>query len=171
VNRPSIASIVSLATAKVTLLLWAATLAVLAAGVVSLGVRNNDHGGEAESGKAALEVAIDSVGPILSYNAKTVEKDLAAAETLLTADFKTSFTELGANLVAPMAKRDHIDTRAKVAASALVSATSEKVVALVFINQTTTGKSLKEPRTTSSRLRITLSLVEGEWLVSDLQPI
>jgi Mce-associated membrane protein len=41
---------------------------------------------------------------------------------------------------------------------------------LVFLNETTVGKDKAEPLTTPSSVRITLTKVDGSWLISKLDP-
>jgi Mce-associated membrane protein len=41
---------------------------------------------------------------------------------------------------------------------------------LVFLNETTASKEKPEPLTTASSVRITLTKVNGSWLISKLDP-
>ena len=59
---------------------------------------------------------------------------------------------------------------AEAAATSIVSATDDKVVALVFVNQVTTAKGTSNQRVDSSRVLVTLTRSDGDWRISKLKP-
>ena len=58
---------------------------------------------------------------------------------------------------------------ASTAATSIVSATENKVVALVFLNQVTTAKGTANQRVDSSRVLVTLTRSGGDWRISKLK--
>lgn len=153
------------------LVLWIALLVLLAAvaGALAWKVRDSDR--NADAGAAALEVAEDYTVELLSYKPSSVDSQLAAASAHLTGQFREDFAKLAKTVVAPAARRDEITTKTEVVAKAVVSASPDRVVALLFVNQTTRSKSSAEPRLSGSRLRVTLQNVDGEWFISELMPL
>lgn len=153
------------------LVAWAVLVALLAVGTVLLWRQDHRHQEVEAARLAAIESVPASVAAILSYDAASVDDDLTAAQEHLTGDFKDEFGVIAHEVVAPSAKQDNVTVDAAVVASSVVKATSTKVVALVYVSQTTTGKGLHEPAKTGSRLRVSLTKVDGKWLVSNLEPV
>ncbi|MGV0834260.1 hypothetical protein [Mycolicibacterium thermoresistibile] len=118
----------------------------------------------------AVQVASDGTVAMLSYESATVEEQLAAARDRLTGDFKDSYTSLTDEVVIPGAKEQQISSVATVPAAAVVSATTDSAVVLVYINQTTeVGED--PPTNLTSTARVTLDKVDGQWLISQFEPV
>jgi hypothetical protein len=64
--------------------------------------------------------------------------------------------------------KNQVKLDASVVATSIVSATEEKVVALVFVNQVTTAKGTENRRLDQNRVLVTLGRDEGEWRVSKM---
>jgi Mce-associated membrane protein len=150
---------------------WTALVVLLAAGVGYLWVEKSQVDALDRARTEALAAAKSGIVPLLSYTGSSIDKDLAEARRFLTGDFRDEYTTLVNRVVAPAARRDGIVTRAEVAAASVVSAERDRVVTLLFVTQTTQSKALKEQRLDGSRLRITVSEVDGHWLISDLAPV
>lgn len=118
----------------------------------------------------SVRAATDSTIAMLSYKPDTVEKDLGAASDRLTGKFKNSYNLLTHDVVIPGAKQKRIFTTAKVPAAASVSATENRAVVLVFVNQTVVIGN-DAPADTASSVRVTLEKAHGRWLISDFTPI
>ncbi|WP_024794950.1 hypothetical protein [Tomitella biformata] len=149
----------------------AATAIALATAVGLLGIAAHSDGAQAAAGSAALSAANANVPKMLSYSADSAESDLVNAAEQLTGDFKTQFIALTREAIIPAASEQRITTSAAVAADAVVSASPEKVTVLMFLNQTTTHADSPDIKLDSSRVRVQLSKVGDDWLVSDLQPV
>lgn len=156
---------------RLSLLVWSIVFAVLASGAGALWWQDHRHDQVEIAREAAVEAARESLGEILSYESASVQQDLLAAQQRLTGDFKADFGALVREVVAPASKRDDISTSAEVVDAAVVSATSDVVVVLAYVNQTTKSKALAKPRLDNSRLRVSLTRVGDSWLVSDLKPV
>lgn len=119
---------------------------------------------------ASVQAARDITVALLSYTPDKVGQQLGAARDLLTGEFRVSYTSLTDDVVIPAAKEKQISAVASVPAAASVSATAEKAVVLVFVNQTVTvGRDA--PTATNSSVRITLDKVGDRWLISEFDPV
>ncbi|MFZ0716009.1 hypothetical protein [Mycobacterium sp.] len=130
-------------------------------------------GSAREAGVARTEsvrAATDSTIALLSYKPDTVEKDLDAARGRLTGSFLNAYTSLTHDVVIPGAKQKQISAIATVPAAASTSATENRAVALLFVNQTVIiGQDA--PTSTASSVRVTLDKVGGRWLISQFDPV
>lgn len=118
----------------------------------------------------STQAAKDSTMRLLSYQPDTVEEELTSARDLLTGEFKKSYTDLTNDVVIPGAKEKGIAAVASVPAVASVEASTSRAVALVFVNQTVTVGD-GAPTATASSVRITLDKVDGNWLISEFEPV
>ncbi|MBP2369884.1 hypothetical protein [Pseudonocardia parietis] len=118
-----------------------------------------------------LRAAADLTSSLLSYDYRTLDDDLARADTVTTGDFARQYRDLAAQLIRPNAGEQQVVTKAEVAGSSVVTATPDGLVALLYINQSTTGRQQDVPRIDRSRARVTLAFTEGKWLISDLVPV
>ena len=69
-------------------------------------------------------------------------------------------------MVRPTATEVRAVVKADVAASSVVRADQNRVVVLLFVNQTTTSTRLDAPKVDLNRVRLTMDRVDGRWLVS-----
>lgn len=122
------------------------------------------------AGIESVQAARDGVVALLSYQPDTVEADLDGARNLLTGDFKNTYTQLTNDVVIPGAKQKSIAAVATVPAAAVVSATANHAVALMFVNQSVIVGA-GAPTDTASSVKVTLEKVGGRWLISDLTPV
>lgn len=119
---------------------------------------------------SSVQAARDSTIALLSYTPDKVDQQLGAARNLLTGEFQDSYTSLTNDVVIPGAKQKGIAAVATVPAAASVSATAQKAVVLVFVNQTVTvGQDA--PTDTNSSVRVTLEKVGNRWLISEFDPV
>jgi len=151
--------------------LWAALLLVLAIGTSALGWQHHAHTQAEQARQQAGAAATAAVPDVLSYNYRTIYDDLARARTHLTGDFAGQFDQLTRKIVAPQAIQGQINTHAEIAASSVVEADVDRVVELLFVNQTTQGANLPQPRVDGSRLVLTMQKVHDQWLIQNLEPI
>jgi Mce-associated membrane protein len=118
----------------------------------------------------SVAAARDAIISMLSYRPDTVERQLGAAQNLLTGAFRDSYTSLTNQVVIPGAKQKQITAVATVPAASSISADAEHAVALVFVNQTVTiGKDA--PSDTASTVKVTMVRAGNRWLISDFRPI
>lgn len=162
-QRPTLSRVVAFA-----LLPALALLLALGAGYLKWqdnGVRNGEV-----AAATSMQAARDGTVALLSYTPDKVEQQLNAARDLLTGQFRDSYTSLTNDVVIPGAKQKQIAAVATVPAAASVSATPEKAVVLVFVNQTVTVGN-DAPTDTNSSVRVTLEKVGTRWLISEFDPV
>jgi Mce-associated membrane protein len=118
----------------------------------------------------SVQTAKDSTTALLSYKSDTVEQQLGAARDLLTGNFQDSYTSLTHDVVIPGAKQQQISAVAAVPAAASVSASPNRAVVMVFVNQSVViGNGA--PSDTASSVKVTLDKVGGHWLISGFDPV
>ena len=138
------------------------------AGVLAWQVRPDAAGQRAE--REALAAAQDAARAALSYDHRTLEQDVAAAEELATGTFLEEYRASTADL-AEQARAGEAVVTAEVHAASVVSSSRTRVVVLLFVDQTTSRKDRDSPRVDQSRLRLEMRPVGGEWRVASLQSL
>ncbi|MGA4788141.1 twin-arginine translocation pathway signal [Nocardia sp. AB354] len=121
--------------------------------------------------RAAIAAASNGSVAILSYAPDTLDHDLTAARSFLTGDFLTYYGQFTQQVVAPAAKQKAVKTSAAVVRSAIEQIRPDSAVVLVFINQTTTTSDKPDPSMTSSSVKVSLSHIDGKWLISSFDPV
>jgi Mce-associated membrane protein len=121
-----------------------------------------------ESTRAAQSAAEQAVVPILSYDAKTLEEDQAAAQARMTSDYREEYDKLF-EAIKENAPRTRTSVSAEVIASGIVRSGEDRVEILVFVDRPTTNKAQKEPVIYRDQVTVTMQRVGGDWLVDDLE--
>ena len=170
-QRRMVLALVVLVVAAAAVLVW---LVRGAPGDVGAGVTT------AESGEAAVvsaavkqdvrEVAADGASAAYSYSWDTLADDKAAARDLMTAAMQDRYDRTMAG-VATASRRDRTVVSAEVVDTALVTATATYARVLVFVNQSTAGDELDEPRLDLDRVLVSLQRDGGRWKVSELDAL
>ena len=124
-----------------------------------------------EAAESAIRAATDGTVAILSYSPDTLDGDLAAAKTHLTGEFLTYYGKFSDEIVAPAARENAVDTEAAVVRSGVAEMREGTAKVLVFLNQTTTSKSTAAPMQTASTVMVTMTEVDGAWLISAFDPM
>jgi Mce-associated membrane protein len=150
------------------LVLVAAVLvvAVLLVTAVLLTVRARSADRAEQARTAATAAAEAAAVDLLSYDYRHLDRDFARARSHLTGRFVADYTTTTQHTVRPLAPQVHAVVKATVASSSVVRASENKVVVLLFVNQTTTSTRLDAPRTDLNRVRLTMTRVGGGWKVS-----
>jgi Mce-associated membrane protein len=118
----------------------------------------------------AIRAASDGAVASLSYSPDSMNRDFANAKSHLTGEFLAYYDKFTKEIVTPMAQQKHIAQTAVVVRAAVSELHRDSAVVLVFLNETTTSKDKAQPLTTPSSVRITLTKVNGSWLISKLDP-
>ena len=118
----------------------------------------------------AIRAASDGAVASLSYSPDSMNRDFANAKSHLTGEFLAYYDKFTKEIVTPMAQQKHIAQTAVVVRAAVSELRPDSAVVLVFLNETTTSKDKAQPLTTPSSVRITLTKVDGSWLISKLDP-
>ncbi|MFD7319671.1 hypothetical protein ACFV9D_01055 [Streptomyces sp. NPDC059875] len=161
-----------------------AVLAVLVVlGVVAtamLGWKYREAERTAQARTAALTAAHKAAPAVLSYDYRHLDRDFAAARTHLTDPFLDQYAKTTHTVVAPTAKQYRGVVKATVAkppggdaapAASVVSASPDRAVILLFMNQLTTSTQVTTPRLDLNRVRMTLISTPQGWKVSALDAL
>lgn len=148
------------------LLVAALVVVVLAVTAGLLAVRARAEERLERARTAALAAAESHAVVLLSYDHRTLDRDFARARTVLTGPFAEDYATTTEEVVRPSAEQVKAVVTAEVAASSVVRASADRVVVLLFVDQTTTSTRLDGPKIDLNRVRMTLQRVGQEWRVS-----
>ena len=158
------------------LLLWTAVVTAAlclpaAAGLGWLWVDVDHHRGVDTARQQALRAAESAAPLILSYDYRSIQADVRKAEAVSTGPFKTQYADAAHQLLTD-AKKVRVIVQAVVGTAGVEHATSDRVVVLLFVDQASVkqlpGQSSPTTRIDQSRVTMTMSHVDGKWLVSEL---
>jgi Mce-associated membrane protein len=120
--------------------------------------------------RQAIQAASDGAVATLSYSSESIDHDVARARSHLTGEFLAYYDKFTKDIVMPTVKEKHLAQTAAVVRAAVSELHPHSAVVLVFLNETTTSNDKREPLKTPSGVRITLTKVDGSWLISKLDP-
>lgn len=135
------------------------------------GVFRGDQQLGPEAEQAVMAAAADGATAILTYSPKTLEKDFAAAESHLTGDFLSYYTDFTQKVVTPAAKQKEVQTMAAVVRKGIVTLRPNNAEVLVFVNQTTISKTNPDGSYSMSSVKVGLERHDGRWLISSFDPV
>ncbi|RVU26186.1 hypothetical protein EOT10_11455 [Streptomyces antnestii] len=158
-------------------LLTAVLCVLLVAGLAAvavLGWRYREGARADEARGQALTAARQAAPVVLSYDYRHLDRDFSAARARLTGHFRDQYGRTTATVVGPTARKYHGVVRATVArptgggspAASVVSASADRAVILLFVNQVTTSTQVQGSRVDQNRVRMTLTRTAGGWKVS-----
>ena len=116
---------------------------------------------------AGMAAAARLTQKVLSYDWKTLASDMKASEAVLAPSFRSEYTK-AMNDVKAQTVKNQVKLTAAVVATSIISASTTKVQALVFVNQVTTAKGSGNQRLDQNRVRVTLTRDGGDWRVSKM---
>ena len=149
-----------------------AALAVCAAALAAVAATRVSHRHALDRAREnGIAAATTGVATVLSYDYQHLATDFAKAESLLTARFRKEYDRTTAAGVKPLAAKYKAQSSARVSAAGTVSIAPERVVVLVFVDQTVTNSQLAAPRLDRSRINVTMVHQGGRWLIDHLSPI
>jgi Mce-associated membrane protein len=120
---------------------------------------------------AVVNAASDGTVALLSYSPDTLDKDFAAAKSHLSGDFLSYYNQFTEQIVAPAAKQKSLKTNARVLGAAVQELHPDSAVVLVLVDQSTTSKDNPDPSMASSSVLVSLSRVNGAWLITKFDPV
>lgn len=123
---------------------------------------------------SALAAAQKAAPVILSYDYRHLDRDFEAASGHLTGSFRDKYRKTTSKVVMPTAKKYRGVVKATLAkppsgkapAASVVSASPDRVVVLLFMNQVTKSTQISGPRVDLNRVRMTLVPTSDTWKVS-----
>nr|WP_096291198.1 tetratricopeptide repeat protein [Mycobacterium ahvazicum] len=121
-----------------------------------------------EAGQQAQQAAIAYAQVLTSIDSNKVDENFRQVLDGATGEFKDMYTQSSVQL-----RQLLIDNKASahgvVVDSAIQSASTNKVVVLVFIDQTVANSQSPDPRIDRSRIKMTMEKVDGRWRASKVQ--
>ncbi|QQW36733.1 tetratricopeptide repeat protein [Mycobacterium marinum] len=120
------------------------------------------------AGQQARQAAVAYAQVLTSIDSNNVDQNFRQVLDGATGEFKDMYTQSSVQL-----RQLLIDNKASahgvVVDSAVASETVNKVVVLVFVDQTVTNMAVPDPRIDRSRIKMTMEKVDGRWLASKVQ--
>lgn len=118
----------------------------------------------------AIRAASDGAIALLSYSYTDLDRDFTAAKSHLTGDFLAYYDKFSQQGLAPAAREGQLTSTVTVLRAAVAELHPDTAVVLLFLNQTTASKKKPETHTTASGVLVTLSKVNGSWLIEKFEP-
>jgi Mce-associated membrane protein len=119
----------------------------------------------AEDARSAAE---EYARVLTSIDSDRVDENFDAVLDGATGEFKDMYSQSSAEL-----RQLLIDNKAKahgvVLESAVQSATKDKVVVLLFVDQSVSNTKVPDPRIDRSRIKMTMEYVDGRWRASKVE--
>jgi Mce-associated membrane protein len=119
----------------------------------------------------AIRAASDGAVASLSYSPDSMDRDFATAKSHLTGEFLAYYNKFTEQILAPVVRQQHITQTATAIRAAVSDLHPDSAVVLVFLNQTATSKDKPQPLMTPSSVRVTLTKVNGSWLIAKFDPV
>jgi Mce-associated membrane protein len=130
-----------------------------------------DQQTDAAAADTAIKAASDGTVALLSYAPDSLDSDFASAKSHLTGDFLNYYTTFTTDVVKPAATQKSVKTTASVTQSALSEIHPDSAQVLLFINQTTTSQENPNGAFAASSVKVGLTKVNGNWLISSFDPV
>ncbi|WP_085144620.1 MULTISPECIES: hypothetical protein [Mycolicibacterium] len=126
-------------------------------------------------GVAHVQQVIDAASTgtvaLLSYAPETLDQDLATARESMTGDFLTYYGKFTSDVVAPAVRDKGIKATAQIVRVAMMEMHPDSAKVLVFLNQETVSRDRPDPALTASSVVVSLTKVDGSWLISAFDPV
>jgi Mce-associated membrane protein len=119
----------------------------------------------------ALQAARNAATLVFSYDYRQLDKDFKAGRATTTGEFQKEYDKTTAKLVSDVAAKYKAVVLAAVSDAAVVQASEDRVLTLVFVNQQSTSTLASAPKVTQSRLEMTMVRRGGHWLVSTIKAL
>jgi Mce-associated membrane protein len=120
------------------------------------------------AGQQAQQAAVAYAQVLTSIDSNKVDENFRQVLDGATGEFKDMYTQSSVQL-----RQLLIDNKATahgvVVDSAIQSESTNKVVVLVFIDQTVTNTQAPDPRIDRSRIKMTMEKIDGHWRASKVQ--
>jgi len=122
----------------------------------------------ADAGHEALAAATTFANALITVDANAVDKDFDDVLDGSTGGFKDLYNKSSTEL-RQLIVENKAAAHGTVVDAAVESVTKDKVVVLLFINQSVKNQATPDPQIDRSRVRMTLEKVNGRWLASKVE--
>ena len=124
----------------------------------------------ADNQTAAASAAGAIAQKLLGYDYKSFDQHTAEVSALLTGGFQGEFVKAATNQIKPLAVANQVVVVAKASEVSVMNTPDQATVKiLAFVDQTTTSAKLERPQIDQNRVILTMSQVDGRWLVSKIE--
>lgn len=121
--------------------------------------------------QTVIRAASDGTVALLTYSPESLDKDFATAKSHLGGDFLSYYDQFTQQIVAPAAKQKSLKTTANVMRAAVSELTPDSAVVLVYVDQKTTSKDNPDPAMAASSVLVSMTHVNGTWLITKFSPV
>jgi Mce-associated membrane protein len=119
---------------------------------------------------AATAAASTIIEKLLGYDYRSFDRHTSEVSALLTGRFRNEFVQAATTVVKPLAVQNQALVQAKVSKASVMSTPAQAdVKILLFVDQRTTSAKLGRPQVDQNRVILTMSQVDGRWLVSRVE--
>lgn len=119
---------------------------------------------------AVLSAASQSTQRVLTYSWESLDDDIASAQAVTTGEMREQYDDTMDGIKAQTVKNEAI-VEATVVSASVISVTEQDAKVLLFVNQSTVGKHLEQPRVDLNRVVVTLQRDTGDWLIAELDAL
>jgi Mce-associated membrane protein len=130
-----------------------------------------DQQTDAAVARTVVNAARDGTVALLSYKPDTLDQDFTAAKSHLSGDFLNYYNDFTRQVLTPAARSKGVTTAAQVVGAAVSELHPNSAVVLIFVNQVTTSKERPDPAMASSTVMVSLTKVNGQWLITKFDPL
>lgn len=120
------------------------------------------------AGEQAQQAAIAYAQVLTSIDSNKVDENFKQVLDGATGEFKDMYTQSSVKL-RQLLIDNKATARGVVVDSAIQSESTDRVVVLLFIDQTVTNTAAPDPRIDRSRIKMTMQKVDGRWRASKVQ--
>jgi Mce-associated membrane protein len=121
--------------------------------------------------QAVVSAASEGTVALLSYSPESLDKDFATAKAHLSGDFLSYYNQFTEQIVAPAAKQKSLKTTAHVMGAAVSELHPDSAVVLVYVDQSTTSKDKPDPSMGASSVLVSMTRINGTWLITKFDPV
>ncbi len=155
--------------------LRALAVLLVASAVLTVWLYFGQYRPDQQTGPAAQQAVLDAAksGTVaaLSYSPDDLDADLTRAKSNMTGDFLSYYTKFTDEVVRKAVKDKQVSTTAQVMRAAVSEMHPDTAKALVFVNQSTTSSDRPDPSMAASSVLVTMTKIDGTWLISAFDPV
>jgi Mce-associated membrane protein len=133
-----------------------------------LGWQHKQHNDVTNAGNAALDTAKSYAIALTSIDANGIDDNFAQVLNGATGQFKDMYSQSATQLRQVLVD-NKATSKGTVVDAAVKSASKDRVEVLLFIDQAITNVANPDPRLDRSRIDMTMELVDGRWLASNVE--
>jgi Mce-associated membrane protein len=119
----------------------------------------------------ALNAARTGITEVLSYSPANVNAQLASMRKIMSRDFAVQFDRMATAVIVPATQQVGLTTKADVIRSAVVDSQPGQADVLLFVKQVTSSNTQTQAQTVTNQVKVTMTKSNGQWLISNMQPL